>query len=232
MPAEIRVFALQSPQIIINELAAEFEHRTGYRVAQLLGPADLPVHVKPRIDAGEAFDAAFLETALLDQVAREGKVLGDTRANFLRVPIGVAVRAGAPKADISSVEAFKRTLLDAESIAYLRAGISGPYLDGLFERWGIAAELRLKAQRPDTDTVGELVAQGEAEVGVTAIATLIATRGVDIVGPLPSEIQSYVCFAGAVSANATVPDAAEELIRFVTGPGAIPTIRAKGMEPW
>jgi molybdate transport system substrate-binding protein len=164
MPAEIRVFALQSPQIILNELAAEFEHRTGYRVTQLLGPADLPVHVKPRIDAGEAFDAAFLEAALLDQVAREGKVLGDTRATFLRVPIGVAVRAGAPRPDISSVDDFKRTLLDARSIAYLRAGVSGPYLDGLFERWGIAAELQSKAKRPETDTVGELVAQGEAEI--------------------------------------------------------------------
>jgi len=232
MPAEIRVFALQSPQIIINELAAEFEQRTGHRVTQLLGPADLPVHVKPRIDAGEVFDAAFLEAALLDQVAREGKVLGETRANFLCVPIGVAVRAGAPKPDISSVDAFKRTLLDARSIAYLRAGVSGPYLDGLFERFGIAAELRAKAKRPDTDTVGELVAQGEAEVGVTAIATLIATRGLDIVGPLPPEIQSYVCFAGAVSANASVPEIPGELIRFVTGPVAVPTIRAKGMEPW
>ena len=232
MPAEIRVFALQSRQIIINELAAEFEHRTGYRVKQLLGHADLPVHVKPRIDAGEAFDAAFLEATLLDRLAQEGRVLNDTRTNFLRVPIGVAVRAAAPKPDISSVEAFKRTLLDAKSIAYLRAGVSGPYLDGVFERFGIAAELHSKAKRPETDTVGELVAQGEAEIGVTAIATLIATRGVDVVGRLPPEIQSYVCFAGAVSTTATVPDIARELIRFVTGPAAISTISAKGMEPW
>lgn len=232
MPAEIRVFALQSPQIIIGELAAEFEHRTGYRVTQLLRHADLPRHVKPRIDAGEAFEAAFLEATLLDQVAQEGRVLSDTRANFLRVPIGVAVRAGAPKPDISSVEAFKRTLLDAKSLAYLRAGISGPYLDGLFERFGIAAALQSKAERPDTDTVGDLVAGGEAEIGVTAIATLMATRGVDVVGPLPPAIQSYVCFAGAVSSNATVPDIARDLIDFVTGPTAIPIIRSKGMEPW
>ncbi len=232
MPTEIRVFALQSPQIIIGELAAAFEQRIGYRVTQLLSHADLPRHVKPRIDAGEPFDAAFLEASLLDQVAQEGKVLRATRANFLRVPIGVAVRAGAPKPDISSVEAFQRTLLAAESIAYLRAGISGPYLDGLFERFGIAAELRSKAKRPDTDTVGDLVAQGEAELGVTAIATLMATRGIDVVGPLPSAIQSYVCFAGAVSSHATVPGIARDLIEFVTGPAAIPIIRSKGMEPW
>src|SRR5689334_19440931 len=108
MSAEIRVFALQSPQIIIGELAAAFEQRTGYRVTQLLGHTDLPLQVKPRIDAGEPFDAAFLEASLLDQVAQEGKILSDTRANFVRVPIGVAVRAGAPRPDISSVEAFKR----------------------------------------------------------------------------------------------------------------------------
>jgi molybdate transport system substrate-binding protein len=94
------------------------------------------------------------------------------------------------------VEAFKRTLLDAKSIAYLKAGTSGPYLDGLFERFGIAVELHAKARRPETDTVGDLVAQGKAELGVTAIATLMATRGVDVVGPLPPEIQSYVDFAG------------------------------------
>jgi molybdate transport system substrate-binding protein len=232
MSADIRVFALQSPQIIIGELAAAFEQRTGYRITQLLSPADLPRQVKPRIDAGEPFDAAFLEASLLDQVADEGKVLSATRATFLRVPIGVAVRAGARKPDISTVDAFKRAVLDAKSIAYLRAGISGPYLDGLFERFGIASVVQPKAKRPDTDTVGELVAAGEAEIGVTAIATLMATHGVDVVGPLPPEIQSYVCFAGAVSSNAAVPSIAEELIRFVTGPTALPIIRTKGMEPW
>ena len=156
----------------------------------------------------------------------------NSRTNFLRVPIGVAVRTGSAKPDISSVEAFKRTLLKAKSIAYLRAGTSGPYLQGLFERFGIAAEMQSKAKRTETDTVGELVAAGEAEIGVTAIATLIATPGADIVGPLPPEIQSYVFFAGAVSTNASVPDVARDLIKFLTGPTAIPVIRSKGMEPW
>lgn len=192
----------------------------------------MPVHVRQRINAGEAFDAAFLVPAFFDQLAKEGKIVSDTRTNFVRVPIGVAVRAGAAKPDISSVDAFKRTLLSARSIAYLKAGTSGPYLDGLFERFGIASELQSKAKRPETDTVGELVAQGQAEIGVTAIATLIATRGVDMVGPLPSEIQSYVCFEGAVSANAVVPDIARDLIKFLPGPTAIPVIRSKGMEAW
>jgi molybdate transport system substrate-binding protein len=232
MPDEIKLLALQSPQIIINELAAGFERRTGYRIVQLLHHRDMPIHAKQRADAGAAFDAAFVVPAVLDALTNEGKVVAATRKNFLRVPIGVAVRAGATKPDISSVDAFKRTLLDARSIAVLKAGISGPYLDGLFERFGIAAEMKAKAKRPETDTVGELVAAGEAEIGVTAIATLIATPGLDIVGPIPKEIQSYVSFAGAVSSTAAVPDIAKELIDYVTGPDALSVIQAKGMEPW
>jgi molybdate transport system substrate-binding protein len=232
MLGEIKVLALQSPQIIINALAPDFEAESGYKIVQLLRPTDLPVQVKRRTDAGEIFDAAFLETGFLDQLIDEGKIIGSTRTNFLRVPLGIAVRSGAPKPDISSVERFKRTLVDARSLAYLKAGVSGPYLHGLFERLGIAAELQTKSRRPDTDTVGDLVAAGEAEIGVTAIATLIGTRGVDIVGPLPREIQSYVFFAGAVSANAVNREVAGELIKLVTGPAAVPTIRSKGMEPW
>ncbi len=229
---EIKVLALKSPQIIINELAADFEQRSGYKITQLLRFADMPIHLKQKTDAGEVFDAAFVAPFVLDQLEKEGKIIANSRTNFLRVPIGVAVRTGSAKPDISSVEAFKRTLLQAKSIAYLTAGISGPYLQGLFERFGIAKEMQSKAKRTETDTVGELVAAGEAEIGVTAIATLIATPGVDIVGPLPPEIQSYVFFAGAVSTNAVVPDVASDLIKFLTGPMAIPVIRSKGMEAW
>jgi molybdate transport system substrate-binding protein len=229
---EIRVLALQSPQIIINELAAEFEQRSGYKITQLLRLTDMPIHIKQKTDAGEVFDVAFVVPAVLDQLEKADKIIGNSRTNFLRVPIGVAVRTGNTKPDISSVEAFKRTLLEVKSIAYLRAGTSGPYLQGLFERFGIAEEIQSKAKRTETDTVGELVAEGDAEIGVTAIATLIATPGVDIVGPLPSEIQSYVFFAGAISTNAGVPDVARDLIKFLTGPTAIPVIRSKGMEPW
>ena len=229
---EIKVLALQSPQIIINELAADFEQRTGYKIVQLLRLTDMPIHIKQKTDAAEVFDAAFVVPAVLDQLEKADKIIGNSRTNFLRVPIGVAVRTGNTKPDISSVEAFKRTLLEVKSIAYLRAGTSGPYLQGLFERFGIAEEMQSKAKRTETDTVGELVAEGDAEIGVTAIATLIATPGVDIVGPLPSEIQSYVFFAGAISTNAGVPDVARDLIKFLTGPTAIPVIRSKGMEPW
>jgi molybdate transport system substrate-binding protein len=232
MPIELRVLALQSPQIVINELAAGFERETGLKIVQLLAPEALPSHARQRIDAGEKFDAGFLEDALLEQMASEGKVIGATRQNFIRVPIGVAVKSGAPKPRIDSVAALKEAVLDAPSIAYLKGGRSGPYLERLFESWGIGAAVAAKAKRPDTDTVGEIVAAGEAALGITAIATMMATRGVDIVGRIPEAIQHYVCFAGAVSANAAAPEGAKALIDYVTGSAAQPIIQAKGMEAW
>jgi molybdate transport system substrate-binding protein len=230
--SEIKVLALQSPQIIINSLAEDFERRSGYRIKQLLHPADLPLHIRQKINAGVSFDAAFVAPFVMDELLREDRVISDSRTKFLRVPIGVAVRAGAVRPDIGSVDAFKNAMMNAKSIAYLKAGMSGPYLDGLFERFGISDEIRTKARRTETDTVGELVAAGEVEIGVTAIATLMATTGLDIVGPIPPEIQSYVDFEAAVSTTASVPSIAKELIEFVTGPTAIPVIRSKGMEPW
>ena len=232
MTKEIRVLALQSPQIIINALADDFERQMGYRIRHLLGHADMPIHARQKIDAGEAFDAAFVLPAFFDQLVKEGRLVGATRRNFLRVPIGMAVKAGARKPDINTVEAFKRAVLDAKSIVYLKAGISGPHLDSLFDRFGISAQVQSKAKRPESDICGELVARGDAELAVTAIATLMATPGLDVVGPIPREIQAYVSFAGAVSADAAVPDIAKQLIEFLTGPKAVPVIQSKGMELW
>jgi molybdate transport system substrate-binding protein len=228
----IRTLALQSPQIIIGALAAAFERRSGHKIEQLLRPDEMPVHARQKLDAGAQFDAAFVLPALMDQLVAEGRVVVGSRTGFLRVPIGVAVRAGAPKPAIGTVDAFRQAMLDAKSVAFLKAGISGPHLDALFARFGIAKEIQAKSRRTETDTVGELVAAGEAEVGVTAIATLMATPGLDIVGPIPAEIQAYVVFEAAVSATTAIPEAAKELIAFVTGPEALPVIRSKGMQPW
>jgi molybdate transport system substrate-binding protein len=230
--AEIKVFALQSPQIVINEVGADFERSTGHKITQLLRRTDMPPEAKRRIDAGETFDVAFVLPPMMDQLIKEEKIVPATRTHFLRIGIGVAVRAGASKPDISSVEAFKRALLNAKSIAYLEGGTSGPYLASLVERLGIAAELLPKTKRPETDIVGDLVARGEAEIGVTAISTLMATRGVEVVGPLPPEIQSYVLFEAGISANSIEPDAGRDLIKFLTGPAAVRVMKSKGMEPW
>lgn len=184
-----------------------------------------------RIDASEPFDFLVAAPGQIDGLIKDGKILPPTRTDLTRSGIGVAVRAGAPKPDISSVDAFKRTLLKARSIGYLKEGQSGVYLAGMLERLGIAEAIKSKVTRPDTDIVSELVAKGEVEVGMVVITQILTTPGVQLVGPLPPELQSYIVFTGGVSANSSAPGAAKELMRFLTGPIAIPVIRAQGMEP-
>jgi molybdate transport system substrate-binding protein len=229
---ELRVLALQSPQIVLNEVAPEFQRRTGHKIVEIASPSEMPVHIRRRIEAGELFDAAFLVPDMIGQLAKERHIDSATRTRFLRVPIGIAVKANAPRPDISSVDAFKRAVQRARSIAYLKAGISGPHLQSLFEGFGIAGQLQAKSIRPETDTVGELVARGEAEMGITAISTLIATRGIDVVGPIPRELQAYVSFESAVGTNARQPTIARKLLEFLAEPNTVAVIRQKGMEPW
>jgi molybdate transport system substrate-binding protein len=192
----------------------------------------MPPEANRRIDSGEAFDVAFVLPPMMDLLITQGKIVADTRTHFLRIGIGVAVRAGAVKPDISSVDAIKRALLNAKTIAYLQGGASGPYLAALIERLGISRELQPKTLRPDMDIVGDLVARGEADIGVTAISTLLATPGVEVVGPLPQEIQSYVYFEGGIATNASAPDAARALLKFLTERSTVRVIKSKGMEPW
>ena len=141
------------------------------------------------------------------------------------------MRAGAPRPDISSVEAFKRALLDAKSIAYLKDVGSGIHVARLLERLGIAEAIQSKATRPESDVVSELVAKGEVELGLVVITQILTTPGVELVGPLPAELQSYVVFTAGISASSSEPEAARDLIQFLTGPIATPVIRAQGMEP-
>jgi molybdate transport system substrate-binding protein len=161
---------------------------------------------------------------------RQGEIAAETRTNLVRSGIGIEVRADAPKPDISSVEAFKRALLNAKSVGYLKEGQSGVYLATLLTRLGIAEAIAAKTTRPDTDIVSELVAKGEIELGMVVITQIMTTPGVELVGPLPPEIQSYITFAAGVSANAKTPEAARDLLKYLRGPAALPVITAQGME--
>ena len=140
------------------------------------------------------------------------------------------MRAGAPKPDISSVQAFKRALLDAKSIVYLKVG-SGVNVARTLERLGIAEAVKPKETRPESDIVSEMVAKGEVELGLIVITQIVTTAGVELVGPFPPEVQSYTVFAAGISADSKEPAAARELIKFLTGPIAAAVIRAQGMEP-
>jgi molybdate transport system substrate-binding protein len=225
--AEIKVWTARAIATVLTEVGPQFERTTGHHLNVYSG---LPADFLRRANAGEPFDILITGSSPVDEWIKDGKIIAETRTDIVRSGIGVEVRAGARKPDISSVEAFKRALLDAKSIAYLRVG-SGIYVAGLVERLGIAEVIKSKVTRPESDIVSELVAKGEVELGVVVITQILTTPGVELVGPLPPEIQSYVMFTAGVSANSRVPDAARQLIKFLTGPTAIPMIKAQGMEP-
>ena len=224
---EIRVWTARAIATVLAEVGSEFERATGHR---LIVASDLPAAFERRIDAGEAFDLLISGSSPVDEWIRSGRIAANTRDEIARSGIGVEVRAGNRKPDIGTVEAFKRALLNAKSIAYLKVG-SGAYLEGLLERLGIGKALESKTIRPDSDIVSELVARGEVEIGMTVMTQILTTQGVDLVGPLPREIQSYVTFVAGVSSQSRAPKAASELVAFLGGPRAVAVIKSQGMEP-
>ena len=222
--AEVRVFTARAIATVLEKIGPEFERTTGHKLDVVSGFG--PAFVR-QINAGDPFDVFVSIPATIDPLFKDGKLLADSRTNLVRSGVGVEVRAGAPKPDISSVEAFKQALLNAKSVGYLpTAGVPQ-----LVERLGIADAIKSKVTVPSTDIVSELVAKGELELGVVVITQILTTPGVELVGPLPPEIQFYTVFVGGISANSKAPDAARALIRFLTGPTAIPVIKSQGMEP-
>lgn len=227
-PSEIRVLGTQSMMLVWSEVAAIFQQQTGHKVVMT---PHIAVQAKRLIDGGERFDAVILSPAVVDELIHENKVDATTRVDIMRAGIGVAVRAGAPKPDISSVAAFTSALLKAKSVAYLKTGASGVYLADVMAKLGIADQLRGKTKLPEDDVVGPMVARGEAEIGITAISTLLATPGLSFLGPIPAEIQHYVIFTGGVSTSTPSPAAARALLKFLTSPAVVPAIRKKGLQP-
>jgi molybdate transport system substrate-binding protein len=225
---EIRVLGTQSMVLVWTEVAATFERQAGHKVVMT---PHIAATAKRMIDGGERFDVVILTPAVVDQLIRDNKVVATSRVDIMRVGIGVAVRAGQPRPDISSVAAFKSALLNANSIVYLKTGTSGVYLTGLMEKLGIAEQLRAKTRRPEEDIVGPMVARGEADVGITAMSTLLATPGLSVVGPIPEEIQSYVIFTGGISTSTPSADASRALLKFLVSPAVVPAIRSKGLQP-
>lgn len=226
--AEIKVLSSTGMRSVLSDLIPEFERASGHKVAISYDTANL---LMGRIKAGESADLAILTGSAMDELAKLGKLASGSRVDLARSGVGVAVRAGAAKPDIKSVEAFKRTLLDTKSIAYTTTGASGIYFAGLIERLGIAEQVKAKARRPAGGAAGELVAKGEAEMAVQQIPELMAVAGIELVGPLPSEIQTFTPFPAGVLTDAKEAAAARALIEFLTTPAAVRVMRAKGMEP-
>ena len=225
--AEIKILAPRAIWTVLKDAGPEFERASGHKLNLSV---DLAAVVVRRVNAGEEFDIAVAAPAQIDGLVKDGKLVADTRTDLTRSGIGVEVRKGAPKPDISTVGAFKDAMLQAKSVGYLKVGQSGLMVAAMLDRIGLTEALKSKVVLPDDDVVSELVAEGKIELGMVNIAQILTTSGVDLVGPLPPELQSYIVFAGGVSAKSKAPDAARELIRFLKGP-AVPVIRAQGMEP-
>jgi molybdate transport system substrate-binding protein len=226
--AEIKVLSTNGVTSVMRELGPEFERATGHK---LVIRYDVTTALRNQIQGGETFDVAILTGPVTDELLKQGKLAAGTRADIARSGVGVAIRAGAPKPDISTVEAFKRTMLAAKSVAYTTQGASGIYFASVLQRLGIAEAMKPKAKLQPGGAVAELVARGEAELAVQQISELISVAGVELVGPFPPELQSITVFSAGVAASAKEPEAARALIQFLTAPAASPVIKAKGMEP-
>ena len=215
------------------QLVPEFEHATHNTVVTAFGASmgKTPDAIPNRLQRGEAIDVVILAGPALDDLIKQGKVVAGSRVDLVRSSIGMAVRAGAVKPDISSVAAFKRALLQAKSIAYSDSA-SGVYLSTvLFPRLGIADEIKGKSRTIEaTDRVGAVVARGDAEVGFQQISELLPVPGITLVGPLPPGAQQVTVFAAGIVVGARQPAAARALIAFLASPAAAPVIVKSGLE--
>jgi molybdate transport system substrate-binding protein len=184
-----------------------------------------------RLERGERADVVILAATALDDLIKQGKVVAGSRVDLVRSSIGIAVRAGAPKPDISSVDALRRTLLAAKSIAY-SASASGVYISNeLFPRLGIADQVMKKSKRVDVGRVGTVIARGEAAIGFQQISELWEVSGIDYVGPLPAEVQRVTVFSAGVAVGAKNPNAARALIEFFASPDGVETMVKGGLDP-
>lgn len=227
--AEIKVLSVVPLKSSIEQLLPPFERATGHKVSiQYDGSSGL----KRKIEAGEPFDVAIIYPELVDPLLKQGVIVNGSTAGIAVVAVGVAIKKGAPKPDIGSVESFKRTLLSAKSISHSTEGASGLYFKGLIERLGIAADLKPKLRPVDGGplVVGP-VSRGEVELAVITIPFIFLDPGAELAGPLPKELQHYVIYTAGIGATTKQMDAAKALISHLKTPAAVAVIKSKGLDP-
>ena len=229
---EVRVMTSGGTAAAYVALAPQFERATGHTAVTLATSTGIgPDAIANRVRRGEPVDVIILSRAGIDELVGEGKVVADSRVDLARSSIGMAVRRGAPRPDISTVDALKRALLQAKSVAY-SAQVSGIYLiTELFPRLGIADQMAKKSIRVEVGRVGSAVERGEAEIGFQQISELLEVQGVDYVGPLPAEVQRVTVFTAAITAGSKNPSAARALIEFLASPRGKEVMANSGLDP-
>lgn len=226
--AEIKVLSGNGARAAIQALTAQFEQASGHKISLRF---EVNAELKRKIEAGETFDVAVLNPPVIDDLVRSGKIVARTRADIGSAGLGVAVRQGAPKPDIGSVEAFRRALLASRSVAYPGEVASGIYFVSVVDRLGIAAEMKPKLRPMAAEGTVEVVARGDADMVVVVASRIFDVPGIDPVGPLPAELQTIIGFAAGLGTSTKEPEAAKALNGFLTAPAAAPTLKAKGVEP-
>jgi molybdate transport system substrate-binding protein len=226
--SEVRVLASNGIKAVVEDLRPQSERVIGHPISVQYRPT---AALKQEIDAGEPFDAVIVTVESISQLSKEGKTVGGEGTPISRVGVGIGIRKGAPRPDISTPETIKHALLGAKAIAYGPTGASTPYITRMLDTLGIADTMKAKTLLFDTsDGTNAAVTEGKADFGITLVSEILPVKGLELLGPFPDEFQGYVRFSAAVSANAKNPEAASALIRFLAGPDALPSIKARGMQ--
>jgi len=229
--AEIKVLTTGAFKQVVVALVPEFEKATGHKVVLDNGTVG---ELQKRVDGGETFDVLVLSPKGIEDYIKSGKIVAGSNANLAKVGVGVMVKEGASKPDISSVDAFKQALRNAKSVAYIdpaSGGSSGIYVAGLLDKLGVADEVKPKAKLKKGGHVSDLIVSGDAELGIHQISEIVPVKEVTLVGPLPAEIQNYTVYAAGLGPNAKDNEAAKALIKALTSPAAADVLKSRGMEP-
>jgi len=226
--SEVHVLASNGIKAVVEDLRAQSERAIGHTITVEYRPT---AALKQEIDAGAQFDAVIVTAESIAQMSKEGKTLGGEGTPISRVGVGIGIRKGAPRPDISTPEALKRAMLGAKAIAYGPSGASLPYITRMLDTLGIADTMKAKTLLFDTsDGTNGAVADGKADFGMTLVSEILPVKGIELLGPFPDEFQGYVRFNAAVGANARNPEAANALIKFLAGPDALASIKSRGMQ--
>jgi molybdate transport system substrate-binding protein len=228
--AEIKVLTTGAFRSVVVALVPEFEKATGHKVVVDNGTVG---QLQKRVDGGETFDVLVLSPKGIEDYIKGGKIAAGSNARLAKVGVGVMVKDGAPKPDVSSVDAFKKALLAAKTVGYIdpaSGGSSGIYVSGLLDKLGIADQVKPKAKLKQGGHVSDLVKSGEAEIGIHQMSEIVGQAGVTLVGPLPAEIQNYTVYVVGLSTAAKDAEAAKAFIKVLTGPSAAGVLKSKGME--
>jgi molybdate transport system substrate-binding protein len=228
---ELKLLTAGAFKATAEALLPEYERTSGNKVSV---ETDTVGGLMKRIEAGESFDVVVMTPETVDKLTGGGKVMSGSRKNLARVGVGVMVKAGANKPDISTVDAFKKSLLEAKSVSFIdpaSGGSSGIYMEKLIERLGIADQVKPKEKLKQGGSVADYVESGQAELGIQQVSEILPHAGVTLVGPLPKEIQNYTVYAAGIGAGTQHGDAAKALIGSLVGPSAQALFKSKGMEP-